>query len=243
MANEIALVIGVGAENGVGAAVARRFAREGFHVLVCGRTRQSLEKVAESIRASDHEASAVVGDTTVPEGVQHYFDEAERLGGVPSVVVYNAGNNLPVPTLEIEPRFFEDLWRVCCFGGFLVGQEAARRMIPNGGGSLLYTGATASMRGKPPFVAFASGKAALRMVVQGFARDFGKQGIHVGHVVIDGIIDGEIVNTRFPGIRDHLGEGGMMKPDDIAEAYWMLHTQPPTAWSLEIDLRPDREDF
>ncbi|MCR9095346.1 MAG: SDR family NAD(P)-dependent oxidoreductase [bacterium] len=243
MANEIALVIGVGAENGVGAAVARRFAREGFHVLVCGRTRENLEGVAESIRALGHEASAVVGDTTVVEGVKHYFDEAERLGGVPRVVVYNAGNNLPVPTLEIEPRFFEDLWRVCCFGGFLVGQEAARRMVPNGGGSLLYTGATASMRGKPPFVAFASGKAALRMVVQGFARDFGKQGIHVGHVVIDGIIDGEIVNTRFPGIKDHLGAGGMMQPDDIAEAYWMLHSQPPSAWSLEIDLRPDREDF
>ena len=184
-----------------------------------------------------------MGDTTEVAGVAHYFDEAERLGGVPRVVVYNAGNNLPVPTLEIEPRFFEDLWRVCCFGGFLVGQEAARRMVPNGGGSLLYTGATASMRGKPPFVAFASGKAALRMVVQGFARDFGKQGIHVAHVVIDGIIDGEIVNTRFPGIKDHLGEGGMMRPDDIAEAYWMLHAQPPSAWTQEIDLRPDREDF
>lgn len=243
MSSEIALVIGVGAENGVGAAVARRFAREGFHVLVCGRTHEKLERVAQSIRHAGYEASAVVGDTTEVAGVAHYFDEAERLGGVPRVVVYNAGNNLPVPTLEIEPRFFEDLWRVCCFGGFLVGQEAARRMVPNGGGSLLYTGATASMRGKPPFVAFASGKAALRMVVQGFARDFGKQGIHVAHVVIDGIIDGEIVNTRFPGIKDHLGEGGMMRPDDIAEAYWMLHAQPPSAWTQEIDLRPDREDF
>lgn len=243
MSSGIALVIGVGAENGVGAAVARRFAREGFHALVCGRTREKLERVAEAIRRDGHAASAVVGDTTTVEGVAHFFDEAERRGGVPRVVVYNAGNNLPVPTLEIEPRFFEDLWRVCCFGGFLVGQEAARRMIPNGGGSLLYTGATASTRGKPPFVAFASGKAALRMVVQGFARDFGKQGLHVAHVVIDGIIDGEIVNTRFPAIKDHLGEGGMMQPDDIAEAYWMLHAQPPSAWSLEIDLRPAREDF
>ncbi len=243
MATEIALVIGVGAEKGVGAAIARRFAREGFHVLVCGRTKENLERVAASIRSGGHEASAVVGDTTVAEDVQHYFDEAERVGGVPKVVVYNAGNNLPVPTLDIEPQFFEDMWRVCCFGGLLVGQEAGRRMIPNGEGSLLFTGATASMRGKPPFVAFASGKAALRMVVQGFARDFGKQGIHVGHVVIDGIIDGEIVNTRFPGIKEHLGEGGMMQPDDIAEAYWMLHSQPASAWTLEIDLRPDREDF
>lgn len=243
MTREIALVIGVGAEQGVGAAVARRFAREGFHVLVAGRTREKLEKVAAAIRAQGHEASAVVGDTTEAAGVTRYFDEAERLGGAPRVVVYNAGNNLPVPTLEIEDRFFEDQWRVCCFGGFLVGKEAARRMVPNGGGSLLFTGATASLRGKPPFVAFASGKAALRMVVQGFARDLGPQGIHVGHVVIDGVIDGEIVNTRFPGIRDHLGEGGMMQPDDVAEAYWMLHSQPPSAWSLEIDLRPDRESF
>ena len=104
--------------------------------------------------------------------------------------------------------------------------------------SMLLSGWLRSLRARP-----ASGKAALRMVVQGFARDFGKQGIHVGHVVIDGIIDGEIVNTRFPGIKDHLGEGGMMQPDDIAEAYWMLHSQPASAWTLEIDLRPDREDF
>lgn len=243
MAEELALVVGVGAENGVGAAVARRFAREGLHVLVAGRTEAKLARVVDAIRADGGEASAVVGDATTSAGVAHYFDEAERLGGVPRVVVYNAGNNAPLPTLETEDAVFEEMWRVCCFGGFLVGKQAARRMVANGGGSLLYTGATASLRGKPPFVAFASGKAALRMVVQGLAREFGKDGLHVVHVVIDGVIDGEVVNSRFPGIKDHLGEGGMMQPDDIAEAYWMLHTQPRSAWTLELDLRPDRESF
>ena len=239
----IALIVGVGSENGVGGALCRRFAREGFHVMPAGRTEAKVAGVAEAVRAAGGEATHVTGDTTTSEGVVGYFDAAEAAGGVPKVVIYNAGNNMAAPLLEMTDAFFEDCWRVVTFGGFLVGREAAKRMVPAGGGTLIFTGATASMRGRPPFTAFASAKAALRMLAQGMAREFGKEGLHVGHVVIDGVIDGEVVNTKFPGIKDHLGEGGMLRPDDIAEAYWMLHTQPKSAWTFELDIRPDRENW
>ncbi len=238
-----ALVIGVGSENGVGGALCRRFAREGLHVVVAGRSEDKLAIVAESLRKSGGRASHAVGDATTAEGIANYFDAAESASGIPDVVIYNAGNNRFSLLLDMTDEFFEDLWRVCCFGGFLTGREAARRMIPNGGGTLLFTGATASMRARPPFTAFASAKAGLRAVAHGMAREFGKQGLHVGHVVIDGVIDGEQVNSRFPGIKDNLGEEGMLQPDDIAEAYWMLHSQPRSAWTLELDVRPDRETF
>ena len=140
-------------------------------------------------------------------------------------------------------EFFEKLWRVCCFGGFLVGREAARRMVPNGGGTLIFTGATASIRARPPFTAFASAKAGLRAVAHGMAREFGQKGLHVGHTIIDGVIDGDQVNSRMPQIKERLGTEGMLQPADIADAYWRLHTQPRSAWSLEVDLRPFLEQF
>ena len=238
-----ALVIGVGSENGVGGAVCRRFAREGLHVVVGGRTEEKLLAVAEALRASGAEATHAVGDAPDAAGVARLFDAAERIGGPPEVVVYNAGNNRFSPLLEMTDEFFEELWRVCCFGGFLTGREAAKRMIPAGGGTLLFTGATASLRARPPFTAFASAKAGLRAVAHGMAREFGKHGLHVGHIVIDGVIDGDQVNSRFPQIKQNLGEEGMLRPDDIAEAYWMLHSQPRSAWTLELDVRPDRESF
>jgi NAD(P)-dependent dehydrogenase (short-subunit alcohol dehydrogenase family) len=238
-----ALVIGVGSEQGVGGAVCRRFAREGLHVVVAGRTEEKVAAVAASLRQAGGKADHAVADATKASGISHFFDEAERTGGVPEVVVYNVGNNRFSPLLDMSDEFFEDLWRVCCFGGFLTGREAARRMIPAGGGTLLFTGATASMRARPPFTAFASAKAGLRAVAHGMAREFGKQGLHVGHVVIDGVIDGDMVNSRVPQIKERLGVDGMLAPDDIAEAYWMLHRQPRSAWTLELDLRPDRESF
>lgn len=238
-----ALVIGVGAEQGVGGALCRRFAREGLHVVVAGRTQEKVAGVAASIRAQGGQASHAVADATTAEGVARFFDAAESAGGVPELVVYNVGNNRFSPLVEMTDEFFESLWRICCFGGFLTGREAAQRMIPAGGGTLIFTGATASIRSRPPFTAFASAKAGLRAVAHGMAREFGKQGLHVGHVVIDGVIDGDQVNARMPALKERLGEGGMLLPDDIAEAYWMLHAQPRTAWTLELDLRPDRESF
>ncbi len=238
-----AIVVGVGAETGVGGALCRRFAKEGLHVLVAGRTPTKIEAVAKGIHSSGGEATPVAVDATRAEDVARLFDAAEAAGGVPELVVYNAGNNAFSSLLDMTDAFFEDVWRVCCFGGFLTGREAARRMVPAGGGSLLFTGATASLRARPPFTAFASAKAALRAVAHGMAREFGKKGLHVGHVVIDGAIDGDIVNERFPQIKERLGSDGMLQPDDIAGAFWMLHTQPKTTWTLELDLRPFKETF
>jgi NAD(P)-dependent dehydrogenase (short-subunit alcohol dehydrogenase family) len=238
-----AIVIGVGASAGLGAALCRRFASEGLQVFVAGRTRQKLELVAGEIAQAGESAVPVVMDTTVEDQVIRLFDTVEDHGGPPELVVYNAGNNEFRPLLEMDAQFWESLWRLCCFGGFLAGREAARRMLPQGGGTLIFSGATASIRARPPFTAFASAKAALRALAHGMAREFGPRGLHVGHVIIDGVIDGDRVNQRFPQWKEQRGEDGMLDPDSIAAAYWGLHRQERTAWTLELDLRPYKEHF
>jgi NAD(P)-dependent dehydrogenase (short-subunit alcohol dehydrogenase family) len=237
-----AVVIGVGASQGLGAALCRRFAREGLHVLAAGRTEAKLDRVAEEIRAAGGRATPVVADATRGDEVAKLFDAAEAAGGAPALAVYNAGNASFRPFLEIDDAFFEQAWRLGCFGGFLFGREAARRMLDSGG-TLIFTGATASLRARPPFTAFASAKAALRAVAHGMAREFGPKGLHVAHVVIDGAIDGDQVNSRVPQLRERLGADGMLGVDAIADAYWMLHVQPRSAWTLELDLRPYKESF
>ena len=240
--DRVAVVIGVGASRGTGAAVARRFAREGYHVLLGARSAERLETIAKEIAAEGGRATPVAIDTTRSEDVVRILDRALDEGSL-DAVVYNAGNNRFSPLLEMEDDFFEDVWRLVCFGGFLVGREAARRMVPQGSGSILFTGATASVRARPPFTAFASAKAALRAVAHGMAREFGPQGIHVAHVVIDGGIDGDQLNKRFPAFKERLGDDGMLNPDAIADAFWALHSQDRTAWTLELDLRPYKETF
>jgi NAD(P)-dependent dehydrogenase (short-subunit alcohol dehydrogenase family) len=237
-----AIVIGVGATAGLGAALGRRFAREGLHVFLAGRTQAKLAAAAAEIEAAGGRATPVVADATEPADVVALFDAAAQAGGSPPLAVYNAGNNRFRPLLEMDDDFFEDLWRLCCFGGFLFGREAARRMLPTGG-TLLFTGATASIRARPPFTAFASAKAALRALAHGMAREFGPQGLHVGHVIIDGMIDGEQLNRRFPDLKQRQGEDGMLNVDAIADAYWGLHAQHRSAWTLELDLRPFKETF
>jgi NAD(P)-dependent dehydrogenase (short-subunit alcohol dehydrogenase family) len=212
-------------------------------VLVAGRTQAKLDAVVEEVRSAGGEATAVVGDATVQADTAALFDAAETLGGAPKLAVYNAGNNQFRSLLDMDEEFFTELWRVCALGGFFFGQEAARRMIPAGGGTLIFTGATASIRARPPFTAFAAAKAAERAVAHGMAREFGAQGLHVGHVIIDGVIDGEQVNSRFPQIKESKGDDGMLGVDAIADAYWALHVQHRSAWTLELDLRPYKESF
>ena len=238
-----AIVIGVGASAGLGAALCRRFGREGLHVFPAGRTLEKLELISSEVRDGGGKATPVVADATRPEDIARLFDAVEKEAGVPELVVYNAGNNRFRPLLEMDDAFFEDLWRLCCFGGFLTGREAARRMLPNGGGTLIFTGATASVRARPPFTAFASAKAGLRAVAHGMAREFGKEGLHVGHVVVDGVIGGDAVGRRMPQVFEHLGPDGVLNLDSMADAYWMLHRQERTAWTLELDLRPYKETF
>jgi NAD(P)-dependent dehydrogenase (short-subunit alcohol dehydrogenase family) len=237
-----AVVFGVGAATGLGAALARRFAREGLRTFLAGRTKTNLEQVAEEIRWSGRSAEPRVADVTHENDIIALLDEAAD-GSELDLVAYNVGNNFSAPLLELTAETFEDLWRQNAFGGFLVGREAVRRMLPRGHGTLLFTGATASLKGRPPFTGFAAAKAALRAVAQGIAREFGPQGIHVAHVVIDGVIEGDYARNRFPAFVKAKGEDGLLKVDDIADAYWALHQQRKSAWTHELDLRPFKETF
>ena len=240
-----AVVIGVGAEAGLGAALCRRFAAEGHDVLVAGTTPAKIDQVADTIRRSGGQATAVRTDTTREDDVVALFDQAMTDGGTgpADLVVYNAGSNRPHDFRTMSVDWFEESWRVGCLGGFLVGREAARRFAPLGRGTILFTGASASLRGRPSFAAFSAAKAGLRMVAQAMAREFGPQGLHVAHVVIDGGIDGERLNSRVPTRRAEKGPDGMLQLDAIAEAYWQLHRQQRSAWTQEIDLRPFVEPF
>ena len=241
-----ALVVGVGAERGLGAALCRRFAAEGHHVLVAGRTPDKIEQVVRTILAEGGRAEAVATDTTREDDVARLFDRAMTAAddrAPADLVVFNAGNNRRIDFRELSPQLFEEFWRVGCFGGFLVGREAARRLVPLGRGTVIFTGASASLRGKPGFAHFAAAKAGLRMIAQSMAREYGPRGLHVAHVVIDGGIDGERLRRGVPALIAERGEDGLLGIDAIAEAYWQIHRQPRSAWTHELDLRPFKEKF
>jgi len=239
-----ALVLGVGAKEGLGGALCRRFAREGLAAFAVGRTQSKLDAVADEIRAACGRAHAVAADVTSAGDMAAAFDAVEKeTGAPPELVVYNAGNMAAGPLAEMTDAFFEAAWRVCAFGAFLCGREAAHRMVTRGSGTLIFTGATSSLRSRPPFIAFAAAKAAERAVAHGLAREFGPKGVHVAHVIVDGVIDGELVNSRAPQIKEKLGADGMLSIDALADTYWMLHVQARSAWTLELDLRPYKEQF
>jgi NAD(P)-dependent dehydrogenase (short-subunit alcohol dehydrogenase family) len=241
-----AVVAGVGAERGIGGALCRRFAAEGYHVLIAGRDESKIEHLAESIRADGHRARAVKADVTSEADVSALFDLAAAPGSgfAPvDLVVFNAGNNRPIDFRELTASQFETFWRVGCFGGFLVGREAARRMVPLGRGTVIFTGASASLRGKPRFAHFAAAKAGLRMVAQSMAREFGPQGIHVAHILIDGGVNGDQLLKGMPELLKERGDDGLLGVKAIAETYWHIHRQPRDAWAHEIDLRPYKESF
>ncbi|WBT37888.1 SDR family NAD(P)-dependent oxidoreductase [Hyphomicrobium sp. DMF-1] len=242
MAARAAIVVGVGAQSGLGAALARRFAREGLCVVLVGRTLERLELVATDIRANGGKARVAVADVTNEDEVTALFNTLEAPETL-ELVAYNVGSNVMVPSLEMHAADFEDMWRQNALGGFLIGRQAIRTMLPCKRGSVIYTGATASLRARPGFMAFASAKAALRAVAQGFAREFGPQGIHVAHVVIDGVIRGDYARERFAGFVKAKGSDGLLELEDIAETYWTLHQQPRSAWTHELDLRPFKEAF
>lgn len=236
-----AIVVGVGSREGLGAALAKRFASEGLKVVIVGRSAERLKALAAELGGRRRTVEAFVGDASKDADVVRLFTSIKA--ATLDVVVYNVGANAMVPSLDISKALFERLWRQNALGGFLVGREAIRAMLPNAKGTLIYTGATASMRSRPPFVAFASAKAALRAVAQGFAREFGPQGIHIAHVVIDGVIRGEYAQSNFPKFVAAKGSDGLIELDDLAASYWALHKQPKSAWTHELDLRPFKEAF
>jgi NAD(P)-dependent dehydrogenase (short-subunit alcohol dehydrogenase family) len=246
MSMPTAVVVGVGAEQGVGAAVCRRFAREGYHVLVAGRTPAKIEQVVRAIVSAGGSAEAVPTDATQEAQVIALFDRAMAPGkgfDPADVVVFNAGNNQMIDFREVTAQLFEDFWRVGCFAGFLVGREAARRLVPLGRGTVIFTGASGSLRGKAGFAQFAAAKAGLRMISQSMAREYGAKGVHVAHVVIDGGINGQRLISRRPQLLQERGEDGLLGVDAIAETYWQIHRQARSAWTQEIDLRPFKETF
>ena len=241
-----AVVLGVGAERGLGAAASRRFAKEGYHVLVAGRTAAKVEQVAQTIRAAGGAATPLTVDGTKEAEVIALFDRAmaDDADGAPAdLLVFNMGNNAAVDIREMTAGHFEESWRVGCFAGFLFGREAMRRLSTLGRGTVIFTGASGSLRGRPRFAAFNATKGGLRLMVQSMAREFGPQGIHVAHVIIDGGIEGDRLLSRMPDRAEKAGADGLLKVEPIVDNYWHLHTQQRSAWSHEIDLRPYKETF
>ncbi len=233
---EIAIVMGVGAERGMGAQLARRAAVDGFHVVVSGRTQEKLAGVVASIEQAGGGATAVVADATSEADTEALFASAADLGTL-KLAIYNTGSNTPGRIEDMTAEFFEQSWRVCCFGGFLFGRAAVKSLKAAGGGALLFTGASASLRGVANFGAFNSSKAGLRSLAQALAKEYGSAGIHVGHVVIDGAINGDMVNERYPEHAERLGQQGMLDIDAIVDAYQYLWRQPASGWTFEVDVR------
>ena len=237
----VALVAGVG--EGLGGAVARRFARGGHPTVLVARSADRLARIAGGIEAAGGRGIAYVADLREESAVAKLFDDVEAEIGPIDVAVFNTGANYRASILDTPADMFEKVWRLGCYAGFLVGREAARHMVPRGQGTIIFTGATASLRGSAQFAAFAAAKGGVRQVAQAMARELGPQGIHVASVIIDGMIDSQRVRERFPERAAQLPPDGMLKPDDIAETYWQLHQQPRDAWTFEVDLRPWAERF
>ncbi len=238
----LAVVIGVGASNGIGGALARQFAAKGAPVLLAGRTESKLKTLADEIAAQGGKADMIVSDVTKAEDVKAIFAKATQIGPLGSVL-YNAGNNAIIPFSDLTAEQFEQFWRVCCFGAFLTAKEAMPLLAQQGRGSFIVTGASGSMRGKAKFAHFASAKAALRNLIQSLAREYGPAGVHCAHVIIDGVVNGDMVRNRFGEYLDQLGDEGALDPNAIAETFWQIHQQPRSAWTQEIDLRPYKENW
>jgi len=235
----------VGAGDGVGSAIARAFAREGLAVCITRRARnlEPLEAVAASIRAEGGEAHAFGVDARDEAEMIALVDRIESDIGPLQVVVFNIGANVRFPVVETTAQVYSKVWEMAALAGFFTGREAARVMTPRGQGTILFTGATASTRGGAGFSAFAGAKAALRQLAQSLAREIGPRGIHVAHVVVDGMIDGTFARSIAPDIQTLLDEDAILKPDEIARNYVWLHNQQRSAWTFELDLRPWKENW
>ncbi len=237
MSERVAAVLGVGP--GLGAAVARRFAGEGFDVALMARREESVAGVREEIEGGGGTALSVSTDATDPDSVASAFELVRGELGDPEVFIYNAGAFQMGGILDLSPEQFDACFRANCAGAFYAARQVLPAMVEAGRGTVLLTGATAALRGSARFSALAVGKFGLRALAQSMAREFGPQGIHVSHVIVDGQIDTPRVREMSPGREEHT----FLSPDAIAETYWLLHSQNPTAWTLELDLRPAVESF
>ena len=241
MADKVALVIGAG--EATGGAIARRFAREGYVACVTRRSADKLAPLVEQIERAGGRARAYGSDARREEQTVELVQSIERDVGPIEVCVFNVGGNVRFPVRDTTVRVYTKVWEMAALAGFLAGREAAKAMAPRGRGTILFTGATASMRGGKGFAAFAGAKHALRALAQSMARELGPEGIHVAHVVVDGAIDTPFIRDTFPERYALKDKAGILDPEAIAENYWQLHCQPRSAWTHELDLRPWMEPW
>ena len=231
-------VLVIGAGDATGGAIARRFAREGYVAICTRREVASLDPLLQQIRADGGEAHGFGSDARVEEEVTALFEKIETEIAPLEAVVFNIGANVNFPIRDTTARVYRKVWEMAAFAGFLAGREAAKVMVPRGKGTIIFTDATASIRGGAGFSAFSGAKFALRALAQSMARELGPEGIHVAHTIIDGAIDTEWIAKNFPARYALKEQCGILNPDHIADAYWMLHAQPRDAWTHELDLRP-----
>lgn len=231
-----ALVIGAG--DATGGAIARRFAKGGLIACATRRSADKLVPLIDEIRSSGGEAHGFASDARKEDEVIKLVEDIERDIAPIDVLVFNIGANVPCSILEETSKKYFKIWEMACFGAFLVGREVAKRMVARGRGTIIFTGATASLRGSANFAAFAGAKHALRALAQSMARELGPKNIHVAHVVVDGAIDTEFIQSIFPDRYAQKDQAGILDPEHIAENYWYLHQQPRDAWTHELDLRP-----
>lgn len=241
MPKKVVLVIGAG--DATGGAIARRFAREGYAAIIVRRDAEKLKDLTGQIVAEGGEAHPFGVDARKEDQMVDLFAKVEAEIGPIEVAVFNIGANVNFSIVETTARVYTKVWEMAAFAGFLTGREAAKHMLPRGRGTILFTGATASLRGGKGFSAFAGAKFALRALAQSMARELGPQGIHVAHPVIDGAIDTAWIAENFPQRYAQKDQDGILDPAHIADAYWMLHSQPRDAWTHELDLRPWMETF
>lgn len=241
MSKPAALVIGAG--DATGGAIARRFAAGGLAACVTRRDVDKLAPLKSAIEAEGGVCHAFGSDARKEEQVVALIETIEQGIGPIEAMVFNIGANVPCSVLEESARKYFKIWEMACFSGFLSGREVAKRMVARGRGTIIFTGATASVRGGAGFAAFAGAKHALRALAQSMARELGPRGVHVAHSIIDGAIDTAFIRDNFPERYALKEQDGILKPESIAEAYWMLHRQPRDAWTHELDLRPWMEKF
>ncbi|KAF0804668.1 putative short chain dehydrogenase [Alcanivorax sp. S71-1-4] len=240
-AREAILVVGAG--DATGAAIARRFAREGYIACVARRSADKLTALVDSIETEGGQARAFACDARREDDIQRLFATIEQDVGPLAAVIFNIGANVWFPITDTTERVYRKVWEMAALSGFLTGREAARVMLPRQRGTIIFTGATASLRGRAHFAAFSSAKFALRALAQSMARELGPQGIHVAHPIIDGAIDTAFIRDTFPDLYRKKEQDGILNPEHIADTYWQIHCQPRDCWVHELDLRPWQETF
>lgn len=239
--NNKKVVLVVGAGDATGGAIAKRFANEGFVACVTRRSADKLQPLVETIQQNGGEAYGFACDARKEEDVIALIEDIETRLGPIEAFVFNIGANVPCSILEETARKYFKIWEMACFSGFLNAREVAKRMVTRERGTILFTGATAGLRGASGFAAFAGAKHGIRALAQSMARELGPRGIHIAHVVVDGAIDTDFIRSNFPEKYATKDQDGILNPDHIAENYWYLHSQPRDAWTFELDLRPWNE--